>query len=416
MYDLIIIGAGAAGIACAKEALKLGLKALLVERHRDFFGGTCLNHGCIPAKFFLNSCKYNKSWPDVYQQKEELIEKIKRPLFGYLQQKGVDIRWGEASLVDSGKIKIDGQVYDAKNIVIASGSSPRKIFDHEKGMFAQDLFSRRDIPARFLIVGAGYIGIETACLLKGFAKDVVVVEKEDRILPGFDHRLANRLRVILETRGIKIDTGVDIVPETAAGYDSVLLAAGRDPQTAGLDIEAAGIKTEGPGWIKTDIQCRTSCPRVYACGDVTGKNLLAYTAEHQAMVCVQNIAGKKCEEDYQALPRCVFSDPQLAKVGMLEDEAKDRNIKYRTIRSNFLKFSCAHVYNDTDGFVEIVIDDKDKVIGAGVISRFAAELIAFFTLCIRTGSTVQDLRKCVLVHPSIAEIVPLLLRESDVAS
>ncbi|MCP4652470.1 MAG: NAD(P)/FAD-dependent oxidoreductase [Candidatus Omnitrophica bacterium] len=416
MYDLAIIGGGAGGIACAKRAVKAGLKTILFEKDRDNFGGTCLNRGCIPTKFFLNSAKLHKAWEDVYQGKNDVVDGIKMPLISFLENKGLDIVWGDVYLVDKNTLSIDGNTFHAKTVVVATGSSPREVFRHDKLVCAEDLFSLQTLPDKFLIVGGGYIGIEVASLLNGLGKEVVVVEKEDRILPAFDQRVSNRLRIILETKGISVNTGKTISDYNLDEFDLIVLAVGREPNIKTLGLDKVGVNLNNNGWIKTNKQMRTNIDNIYACGDVTGKVLLAYAAEYQAEICIKNITrgiiGNFSEEDYFALPLCVFSLPQLARVGITEAQAKKSNLKHRVIRSNFLKFSSAYVYNDNDGFIQVIVDEEDTIIGAVIISNLAAELINIFSLCVKNKLTLENLKGCVFVHPTLSEIIPLILKES----
>ncbi|MFH1503838.1 MAG: NAD(P)/FAD-dependent oxidoreductase [Candidatus Omnitrophota bacterium] len=413
MYDLAIIGAGAGGVACAKAAAASGLKTVLIEKDKVSFGGTCLNKGCIPAKFFLNSLKSNrvglsgKSWNDSFIEKEALIEKIKAPATAYLQNQGIDIVWGQASFINENSLKAADQTIEAKNIVIAAGSSAKVILNHPKVI--TDLFSQPKLPNKILIVGAGYVGVELASLLKGLGKDICVVEKEQRILSNFDSSLASRLKAVLNKKGITINTGKDLSGYNLDDFDMVISSVGRVPNTQSLGLENLDIALDKSGWVITDQYMRTNIKNIYACGDIIGKKLLAYTAEYQGRLCVQNIKGGNEKEDYKGVAECVFSIPAAASVGILEEEAKKKNIKYRIIKSNFLKFSSAYVYGDTDGFIEVLIGQEDRIIGAGIISQSAAELISIFSLCIKNNLKSTDLKKSLFIHPTLSEIIPLLL-------
>ncbi len=409
MYDLAIIGAGAAGIACAKEALGAGLRTVLIEEKKETLGGTCLNKGCIPTKFFLKSSQANKTWLDTFKRSRETTERIKSTLSLFLEKQGLDIIWGKACFIDRNNLVAGNITVKAKNIVIAAGSSPRSIFDSPKIMFAEEIFSREDLGDKILIVGAGYIGVETASLLQSFGKNVYLIEKEKHILPSFDYYLAQRLRVILERKGINIETGKDVKDFNLDEFDLIISATGRRPRLSGLGIEAIGLAKSPQGWLKTNKYLKTNIKNIYACGDVTGKKLFAYAAEYQAGICIDNIRGKKRKEDYHGLSECVFSFPSLSKVGMLEEEAKLKGIKYRVIKSNFMKFSSAYVYGDSDGFIEVLIDKKKRIIGAGIISQAAGELISIFSLCIKNNLKVDDLKKCVFIHPTLSEIIPKFL-------
>lgn len=412
MYDLAIIGAGAAGIAGAKFALKCGLKTALIESDRSSFGGICLNSGCIPTKFFLNRSKLNKSWEDSFKEKESVVEKIKTSLFNFLENQGVDVYWGEAQFLDKKTLNVKGVKVKAENIIIATGSIPKSILQHPKVIFSQDLFNQKKLPDKILIIGAGYIGIELASLMQNLGKTVYVVEKEKRILPNFDFHLANRLKIILEKKGIGIDTGKDVFDCNLDDFDMIISAVGRKPNIAKLRLEAVGLFCDAQGWIKTDRFMRTNIENIYACGDVNGKHLLAYAGEYQARLAIKNIRGDLSEEDYQGLPECVFSLPAIAKVGILEEEAKKNNLKYKIIKSNFLKFSSAYVYNDLDGFIEVLVNEEERIIGAGIISQAAGELINIFSLGIRNNLKLGDLKKCLFIHPTFSEIIPLLVLES----
>ena len=412
MFEVAIIGAGAAGIACAKEALKTGLSTVLIEESRESLGGTCINRGCIPTKFFLKSSHVpGWEWSGAFTGSQEVIKKIKTPLVPFLEKQGLNLLWGKARLLDKNSLSVAGTPIRAKNIIIATGSSPKAIINHPKVIFAEDLFSKDTIGDKILIVGGGYIGLEVASILRNFGKDVSLIEKEKKILPLSDSYLAQRLRVILERKGIKIETNKDVKDYNLDKFDLVISAVGRVPNLEGLNTEAIKLAKNPGGWVKTDKYLRTNLKGVYACGDITGKKLLAYVAEYQAGICINNIIGKKQGEDYNGLSECVFSSPSLAKVGVLEDEAKLKGMQYEVIKSNFMKFSSSYVYGDSDGFIEILVDRKKRIIGAGIISQAAGELISILSLCIKNNLKVDDLKKCVFIHPTLSEIIPQLLKE-----
>jgi len=411
MYEVAIIGAGAAGIACAKEALRAGLRAVLIEEAKESLGGTCINRGCIPTKFFLKSSYASGDWFGSRDGSQRVIKKIKAPIIPFLEKQGLNFLWGKACFLDKNSLDVAGTLVKAKNIIIATGSAPRAIISNPKVIFAEDLFFKPHIPDKILIVGAGYIGLEVASVLRNFGKDVSLVEKEEQILPSFDSYLAARLRVILMTKAIKIETGKNVKDCNLGNFDLVISAVGRVPNLEGLDTKAINLAKNPGGWVKTDKYLRTSLKGIYACGDITGKKLLAYVAQYQAHICINNIKGKKQREEYKGLSECVFSSPSLAKVGILEDEAKLKGIKYEVIKSNFMKFSSSYVYGDTDGFIEILVDKRKRIIGAGIISQAAGELISILSLCIKNNLKVDDLKKCVFIHPTLSEIIPQLLKE-----
>ncbi len=410
MYDLAIIGSGPAGIACAKNALKYKLKTVIIEKNPETLGGTCLNQGCIPTKFLLKASRTNQSWKNCLEGSREIIKKIKSPLTSFLEKQGVNFFWGEASFLNNTTLRVDEKVVAAKYIVIAGGSSPKSLINHSKVIFAQDLFGVEELPDKILVVGAGAIGIEFSCLLHNFNKDVLLIEKENRVLPGFDSYLSQRLQTILRKRGLNIKTSQDVAEYNLDDFNLVISALGRKPNANNLQLKNADILLNDKGWINTDKFMKTNISNIYACGDINGKKLYAYTAEYQAEICLKNIAGQIDKEDYYGLPECVFSCPQIAQAGILEEEAEAKGIECKVIKSSFLKVSSAVVYGDNDGFIKLIVDEQERIIGAGIISESAGELINVMSLCIKNKLTLQDVKKCLFIHPTLTEIISNLAR------
>jgi dihydrolipoamide dehydrogenase len=410
MYDLAIIGAGAAGVRCAKEAIKRKLKIVLLEKNIDSFGGTCLNFGCIPLKTLLNLSKEEKNWQKILKAKDEIIKRIKTPLFDYLK-KQIDIKLGEVSFLDKNTLKVGKDFVQAKNIVVACGSLPKRI-ERDNVVVAEELFKIENLPKKILIIGAGFIGLEFASLLNNLEREVYLIEKEEQILPFFKEiDLVNRLRIILEKKGIKIQTSIDLSVFDLNDFDLVIFCGGRKPNIEGLKTEKVDLSLTEEGFIVTDEFLRTNLENIYACGDITGKKMLAYTAEYQAELVIKNILGEREKEDYSAFGECVFSLPQIAKVGILEEELKKKNINYYIIKSNFLRFFSSYPYQDQDGFIKVYLDENNCILGASIISHYAAELINLFSLAIKNHLTLENLAKLTFIHPTLSEIIPLLLKE-----
>ncbi len=413
MYDLAIIGAGAAGIEAAKQARARKLKTILIERGKPSFGGVCLNQGCIPTKFYLERSQAALSpISELKKAKDDLVTGFKKAVLSYLKQAGLDIVWGQAEFSGPRSLVVDSKKIEATNILIATGSLPVApcLPDRKKIFFAEEIFSLPDIPQRVGIVGGGAIGMEIACLLKRLGRAVTVMEKEDRILSGFDQRLVQRLRQLLEKDGIRIKTSACFSPGETDDYDIVLLAAGRKSVVKDLKLSAAGITPDAAGRIKVDRLMRSEVPHIFACGDVASEKMYAYLAEYQARCCVNTIAGRESACEYRGIPECVYTLPQLARVGLDESQAAQQGIKVTVKQSSFARFSSAHVYGDVQGFVKVLIDEKGALRGATILSRRAAELISLFSLAIRQNISSADLQEAVFLHPSLSEIMPSFLR------
>ncbi|MBN3040215.1 MAG: NAD(P)/FAD-dependent oxidoreductase [Candidatus Omnitrophica bacterium] len=413
MHDLIIIGTGPAGISCAKAALKANLNTVLIDQSEILFGGTCLNRGCIPTKYMFNAAKGKFVWGEALAEVHRLVGSIRSSTIQFFQKHGVEVLWGKARFIDSNSVEVAGETVVGKYVVIATGSRPKLILEDEKIITADELFKIKNVPEKVLIIGAGYIGLEMASLLNSFGTSVHVVEKEKLILPGFDHYLANRLKIMLQKKGIKIETEKSLQDCKYDSYDLIISSIGRSPYTEGLGISSAGVSVDEGGWVKTDAYLRTTAENIYACGDITGKKLLAYVGEEQARVCVHNIKnGSSLKENYKNIPECVFTLPSLATVGTLEDEAKAKALNYKIIQTNFLKYSSSYVYSDLDGFIQLLIDEDQAIIGCGIISNYAAELISIPALCVKKKLKLSDLKELLLIHPTMSEIIPLTILEA----
>ncbi|RKY38129.1 MAG: hypothetical protein DRP72_02410 [Candidatus Omnitrophota bacterium] len=413
MYELAIIGAGAGGIQAAKEAIKNNLKTILIEESPLNFGGICLNKGCIPTKLYLQLTKHNRNLENIFLKKNQIVSSIRKEAFSYLDNKGIEIVWGKAQISDTHTIEIDKKKVVAENIIIATGSIPKRIIepDERKIFFAEDIFNFSNLPTNILIVGGGSIGLELASFLNNLSKKVVVIEKEEQILPNFERKISQRLRMILEKNGTTIKTSTTLEEFNLEEFDVVFLAGGRIPNTGNLNLEKIGVKTDRSGRIETNEYMQTNISNVFACGDVTSHKMYAYVAEYQAHIILKNILGQKESINYEGISECVFSIPQIAKVGVDEDEAKRMNLTYQIIKTNFRRFSSSYVYQDEDGFIKLLTDSKGKIIGATIISKYACELISIFSIAIRNHLTIDKIKDCFFIHPTLSEIISSFLRD-----
>lgn len=410
-YDVIVIGAGAAGVAAIKRAVSHGMKTALIASSKSDIGGTCLTQGCIPTKFFIQCAKKNMAWPEVCEKSAAMIAGIQQGFCAYAQAKGVALLYGKASFAGDKRVRVGSEEISATHIVIAAGSVPKMFLTGSNIIAAQDIFIRPHIGENILIVGAGYIGVEFASMLAMYGKRVTVIEKESRVLPLSSQRLSARLAGILTKKGIRFETGIDAQNYARQAFDTIVVSIGRASPSAELCLDAAGVSVNEHGWIPVSGPMRTNRDGVYACGDITGTKMLAYTAEYQARLCIDAIAGIHSEENYDVLPQCVFSSPALAYVGITYEQAQEQGISCRLIRTNFLKYASSYVYDDTDGYLEIVAGDQGRILGAAVISGSAGELISIISVCMKNNISLEGLKQCLLIHPTLSEIIPLALNE-----
>lgn len=413
MPDIVIIGSGAAGISAASALIRKKQKAILIEKDWKNFGGVCLNYGCIPTKFFSHQSLHKSPWLNTFEKKERLLENIKTSLYEYLKKSGIEIIFKEASFFSPSLIKAGDVKLKPNFTIICSGSLSNKFkpFHFEgKILSPEEVFSSEALFDKILIIGAGYIGVEFASLFNTLGKEVLIIEKEKTILKNMDTSLSRRLKIILERKGIKIETEKCDIDFDLDDFDLVIPAVGRRPNTESLCLDAAGIEKDDKGWIKVDNFLRTSNKNIFACGDVIGKFPLAYVGEYEAEICVENILGARKKPHYANIPLVVFSHPALGVVGITENRARRENIKYKVIKSNFLKFSSSYVWGDEEGFIQLIIDAEDRLIGAEVISNYAAEIINFLTFFVHKKSHLKELKEIIPIHPSILEIIPKILK------
>ncbi len=458
-YDLIVIGTGPGGYVCAIRAAQLGLKTAVIEK-RATFGGTCLNVGCIPSKALLHaSHMYGEAahalaplgvvvdalrldLGAMMKHKEDTVAANVSGVAFLLKKNGVDPFIGSGKLLGGGKgehqvevTAADGgkQVLTTKNVVIATGSEVAPLRDSAGAPIEIDerlilsstgALDLSKVPENMVIVGAGVIGLELGSVWRRLGAKVTVIEFLDRILPGFDLEVAQRFQKILEKQGFSFRlstkvtrvarvegaatvsfTSVDGGSEGVIGADAVLIATGRLPFTEGLGLSEAGVAQER-GRVVIDANFATNVAGVYAIGDVVRGPMLAHKAEEEGVAVAEILAGQHGHVDYGVIPGVVYTMPEIASVGLTEEEARARGEAVRIGKFPFTANGRARAMRETEGFVKIIADaTTDRVLGVHILGASAGELIAEACVLMAFSGSAEDLARICHAHPTMSEAV-----------
>ena len=445
-YQLIVIGAGPGGYEAAIRAAQLGLTTALIER-RDV-GGTCLNRGCIPTKAMLHSAQLYREaanfelfglhtentsfdWAKVHQRKNDVVVKLRTGIEQLIKANKIDFFNNSASILGKNDVQLDqGEVIRGENILIATGSVPARPpipgLDLPNVVTSDELlddphFTQSDSLAKeILIIGGGVIGVEFASVFSSFGCHVTIVEAMERILPTMDREISQSLNMVLKKRGVSIHTGamVEKLEQDENGLvchftekgkaqavpaQQVLVAIGRRPNTQGLFAEGFEVACER-GRIITDENFRTSVDSIYAIGDVTSKIQLAHMASAQGICAVHTIAGQKSPIDLRYVPGCIYTDPEIASVGITEDEAKQQGIPVK--KGKFLMTGNGRSLIDEQerGFIKVLAhQETDVILGAQLMCSRATDIVAELATAIVNGLTCAQLAGVIRPHPTFCE-------------
>lgn len=424
MYDLSIIGSGWAGFNAALTARELGLKVCLIEKAQ--IGGTCLNLGCIPTKTLIQSAKVyalvkksqkfgletlepKLNFMKAQERKESIIQQLRQGM--QLMLKGIDFLNAEAQILSNTEIKAGNQIIKTKFILIATGSRPVELnqfkFDSKTIISSDDILNLKEFPDSLLIIGGGVIGCEFASLFSCLGTRVTIVEKMPQLLPGEDQGVAKKIEAIFKKKGIKVNTNTDATTLNLKDYDLILVCVGRTPKTEGLELEKIGVKLD-KGRVAVNEYLQTDVSNIYAAGDCTGKLCLAHFAAYQGRIAAENIAGPNNPKkaDNRNIPNCIFCDPEIASVGLREEEAKNKGIDINVNKFDFLGSGMARILDETDGFIKIISDTKtEEVLGASIIGPRATELIAILTLAVSSRLKISQIRNTIFAHPTLSESI-----------
>lgn len=445
-YDIAIIGGGPGGYVAAIRAAQLGAKVALIEKDR--LGGVCLNRGCIPTKALVKSIELLRQLEEAGEfgviagepafdftrmmaRKREVVERLVSGVEALMRVNRIEVFYGTGQFLKPSLVRVsreegDSQDIAADKIIIATGSVSAKPaipgFDLPGVLTSDDILELEEVPADIVIVGGGVVGIEFATILNTLGTKVTIVEMLPRILLPVDRELACRYRQILRRQGVEVHLNSpvkEIEPkdgrflvrftapkgEEELEAEKVVVATGRTPYTADLNLEEVGVEMEREA-IVVDEYLQTSAPKIYSIGDVTGGIMLAHVASREGEVAAENALGHEQRVDYHVVPICVFSIPEIAGVGLTEEEAKEKGIAYRVSKFPFRASGRALTMGETDGLVKMICEEEGgRILGLHIMGPHATDLIAEGALVIQLEATARDIAETIHAHPTLSEAV-----------
>jgi len=445
-YDVVVIGAGPGGYVCAFRAAQLGLKVALIDK-RATLGGTCLNVGCIPSKALLHSSEQfvfakchaaahgiklgsvELDLPALLKKKNDVVTKLTAGVAQLAKARKITVVTGAATFTGPNTITVGSplagapQTLTAKNFVIATGSAPVELpflkFNGTSVVSSDDAISFTAVPKKLVVVGGGAIGLELGSVWSRLGAEVTIVEFLPKIVANYDDDIVRNFARLLQKQGLKIEVNAKVTgfaqgiltaeregKKLEFPADTVLVAVGRRPYTDGLNLEKAGVQLDEKKRVKVDAHLQTTAPGVWAIGDVVAGPMLAHKAEEDGVAVAEWIAGKAGHINWDLVPGIVYTDPEVAGVGLGEDAAKAKGIAVNVGRFNFAANGRAIAADATDGYVKIIADAKtDKILGAQILGRGAGELISEVVTHMEYGGSAEDLGRTIHAHPTMSEAV-----------
>jgi len=439
-FDLIVIGAGPGGYVCAFRAAQLGLTVALIDK-RATLGGTCLNVGCIPSKALLASSEHwifaqkhaaehgikidglSIDVAAMLKKKDGVVSKMTGGISLLAKARKVTVVTGEAKFTSANTVAVGDQTLTAKNIVIATGSAPVELpfmkFDGETIISSDHAINLPAVPKKLVVVGGGAIGLELGSVWARLGADVTIVEFLPKIAAANDDDIVRNFTRLLQKQGLKIECGAKVtgfangiltaerdgkVLEFPA--DKVLVAVGRRPYADNLNLAAAGVELTDKKRIKVDSHLKTTAPGVWAIGDVIDGPMLAHKAEEDGVAVAEWIAGKHGHINWDLMPAIIYTEPEVASVGLGEDAAKAKGLAINVGKFNFAANARAVANDAGDGYVKIIADAKtDKILGAQILGKNAGELISEIVTHMEYGGSAEDLARTIHAHPTMSEAV-----------
>ena len=449
-FDMAVIGSGPGGYVCAIRAAQLGLSVICIDK-RGSHGGTCLNVGCIPSKALLHASELfiekNKfaamgieaenislNLSAMMSYKDEGVQGNVRGIDYLFKKNKIEGVFGQAKIMGPNKVKItlpDGETRDieADNIVVATGSMPSSIpgiqISGKRVISSTEALSLSEVPKNLVVVGGGYIGLELGSVWSRLGSNVTVIEYLDRITPGLDKEVSSTFQKILSKQGLTFSLNTEVISITEEESnviintknrdnseeeeilaDYALVSTGRKPYIDNLFDDDIEIEMTNNGFIKTDTHLRTSVNNIWAIGDVVEGPMLAHKAEEEGIAVAELIAGKPGHVNYDIIPSVIYTNPEVASVGMTEEQLKEKSVDYLVGKFPFLANGRAKVNNTTDGFVKILSSaDTDQILGIHIIGDQAGNMIGEAAVAMEFEATSEDLARICHAHPTLSEAI-----------
>jgi dihydrolipoamide dehydrogenase len=447
-FDLVVIGAGPGGYVAAIRAAQLGLKTAIVEK--EFLGGTCLNVGCIPSKALLESSELYEQAQHKFKdhgitvsgvtldlakfmaRKNQVVKQLTGGVGMLMKKNKVTVFMGAGKITGKGKVDVTGKEgttsVQAKNILIATGSAPIQIpsipFDGKRIIDSTGALALSEIPKRLIVIGGGVIGLELGSVYQRLGSTVTVVEALDRIAPTLDTEVGSAFQKILAKQGLVFKLSTKVLKGALKGNevtvsvqdpdgktsemvaDYVLVAVGRRPYAQGLGLESVGVTLDEKGRIPVTEKWETAADGVFAIGDVIAGPMLAHKASEEGVAVVETLAGQHGHVNYNTIPSVIYTWPEVASVGITEEQAKQFGLDYKTSKFPFLASGKAIAMNDKDGFVKLIADKKtDRLLGAHILGPRASDMIAELVMAMEFGGSAEDIARTCHAHPTLSESV-----------
>jgi dihydrolipoamide dehydrogenase len=443
--QLLVLGGGPGGYAAAFLAADHGLQVTLVEAG-ERPGGTCLHVGCIPSKAVLHAAKlitdareaehiglkFAAPKIDVSAVRghwQKVVDTLSKNLVGLSKARKVNLVHGTGKFLDANTVEVEGGArYRFKNAIIATGSAPARppVFnlDTPRLMDSTGALKLEEVPARLLVVGGGYIGLEMGYVYAALGSKVTVVEMTDGLMPGVDRDLVKPLQdrltrtklfesILLKTKVTKVEEvkdGLKATLESPDGkvsehtFERVLVSVGRRPNSRDVGLDKAGVKVDERGFVVVDDQRRTSVPHIFAIGDVAGEPMLAHKATYEGKIAVEVLAGEPAVYDARAVPAVVFTDPEIAYCGLTETQARQQGQEVKVLKFPWAYSGRAMTLGRTEGLTKIIADpETERVLGVGIVGVEAGEMLGEAMLAIEMGASVRDIALTMHAHPTLLE-------------